>query len=86
MSRMLVACNGQPHDPVNDGLRARRLCQSEESAQNAKNSRHGSETDARRKEELQSDMNKLDLAADGRCLFLVFYLFPLCLIFLISPF
>src|SRR3972149_2649157 len=80
--QMLDPCDGEPCNPVNDGLGTGRFGQPKVMAQHAKNSRNGSKADTRRKEEFQSDLNHLRLGAEDWHFVLLFLLFQLCLIFL----
>ena len=93
--RMLDPCDGEPCDPINDGLGTGRFGQSKSlpwtrsrvMAQHAKNSRNGSKADARRKEELQSNSHNFRLGTEDRHLVLLFHLFQpgltfLCLCFI----
>ncbi len=82
MSHVLDTRDGQPGDPVNNGLRARCFCQSELFAKNSKNSRHCSEPDTSYKEKLESDKNNIHLAANDWNFSLAFSLLQLLLSFL----
>jgi hypothetical protein len=78
---MLDTCDGQPGDPVNNGLRARCFCQSKVFAQNSKNPGHCSKPDTSYKEELQSNENNILLAANDWNYSLAFSLLQLLSIF-----
>jgi len=81
MSHVLDTCDGQPGDPVNNGLRARYFCQPKVFAQNSKNPGHCSEPDTSYKKELQSNENNIHLAANDWNHCLAFSLFQFLSIF-----